>query len=140
MNKTAKWLMVASAAVLVGAGANALYTQYTYQNNGGIATVGVSLTDLEGNLVTSLDWGILDNDTAYVWDPLNVTNISNVPINLTLSTASPSGSIISLSLTWNYTAGTVIAPTESVIIELTQTVTATGDWSYTTVIEAESVE
>jgi len=131
-----KTLVAMVLAALVGVAAGAVF-DFSFDNNGTIETVGVSFTYLNGTEVTSLDWGVVENGSTYDWPDFLVTNTGNTNITLSLYTKNHSPSIIALSLTWNYT-GAVLEPGETVAVTLTQTVTATGSWSYTTVIEAQS--
>lgn len=133
-----KWLLVALlVGVLIGVAGAVAYKELVIPTTGTVSTVNVSATWLDGEPVTSLDWSVTDNNTAYVMDLINVTNISNVPVTLSLETRNLNASIISLTLTWNYTTGTVLAPDEWVLVELEQTVTATGAYSYDTIIKGE---
>jgi len=132
-----KTLVTMLLAALVGVAAGAV-VDYSFDNNGTIEIVGVSFTYLNGTEVTSLNWGAVENGTATLWpEPFLVTNTGNTNVTLLLYTQNHSPSIIALLLTWNYT-GQVLEPGESVAVTLTQTVTATGPWSYTAVIEGKS--
>ena len=138
MNKNLKWLTIILSAIAIGAVGAGFTQSYLYPSNGTvpIRTLGVSVTwAVDGTTVTQLDWGTVENSTEYVMDPIKITNTKDLPTTLTLSTTSLSSSIISLTLTWNYT-GTILLPTQSVIVELTQNVTATGFFTYTTIITA----
>jgi len=99
------------------------------------ANVEISVTWLNGTQVTSLDWGATENSTEYVMEPINVTNLSNVPVNLTLSTSNWIN-ITSLSLTWNYT-GNTLQPDDFEVVELYQNCTFTGAYGYDTIITGE---
>ena len=138
MNKNFKWLTIILAGLLMGTVAATQITPYLYPSNGNvpIKVLGVSITwAVDGTPVTQLDWGTVENSTEYVMDPIKITNTKDLPTTLTLSTTSLSPSIIALILTWNYT-DTVLLPTQSVIVELTQNVTATGFFTYTTIVTA----
>ena len=137
MNQNLKWVLAALALAVIG-GVLGTTVQHSFYNNGGIKAIGVSVTWLNGTAVDTVNWGKLENGSTYILEPLNITNTGEFPVNLTLSTSSPTN-IISLSLTWNYAGGTVVAVGGSVIVEITQTLTASGDWSYTTVITATQV-
>lgn len=130
-----KYLAVALIALLVGFAAAQVAQQYLFPTTGTVTSVTLTVTWLNGTQVTGIPWGATDNNTEYKLDPLNITNTSNVPVTLTLATANPSLSITILSLTWNYT-DTPIAPDESVIVELYQNVSASGSYTYNTVITA----
>lgn len=99
----------------------------TIQNQGQLTTVNITAS------INSLDWGTIDNSTTVNSPTFQVTNIGNKPVTLTLSTSNLSPSIITLDLTWNY-AGATIQPNEQIDIFLTQTLTASGDWNYDTLI------
>lgn len=136
MNKIFKYVALLFAGILIGTVGAQLIKEYFIPTTGDISTVKLSITWLDGSPVTTIDWGTVDNSTEYILDPINITNISNTPVNLTLTAVTPSPSIISLSLTWNYT-DTPIPPLSFVIVELTQNVTATGPFTYDTVITGE---
>jgi len=121
--------------LLIGYTVGNLLRTYLFPTTGEIATISLSITWLNGTAVTAIDWGVTENGTAYIMEPINITNLSNIPVNLTLSMLNPSLSIISLSLTWNY-IGSILQPNGWIIVELEQTVTATGPYSYDTVITA----
>lgn len=130
-----KWALACILALLAGVVAAQSFKQYFYPTNGTISTIGVSVTWLDGSSVTEFNWGSVENGTAYVMDPVNITNIENTNVTLSLNTTDWSATVIDLTLTWNYT-GAILPPTESVIVELEQVITGTGDWTYTTVITA----
>ena len=111
--------------------------QLLIPTKGTISFVNVSATWLNGTSVTEIDWGSTENATAYVMEPINITNVSNVPVTLQLNTTNLSPSILTLTLTWNVTDTTVLQPDEWVLAELEQTVTATGPYTYTTIIRGE---
>jgi outer membrane protein assembly factor BamA len=128
-------------ALLIGVAVAILVSNTTIPTVGTVKAVGVTVTwlDLEHTPVTEIDWGLCDNSTAYTMEPFNITNTENTPCILALSTGNLSASIISLTLTWNYT-DTILLPGESVIVELTQTITATvGPYSYDITITATEV-
>ena len=109
---------------------------YIYLNTGIIVEPKLSVTWLDGTAVTSMDWGFTLNGTEYMYsEPVNVTNIGNVDITLSIGYQNPSLSILSITVSWNYTSAT-LTPNESAILELYQNVTATGPYSYDTVITA----
>jgi len=124
------------AGILIGSVGAQLIKEYVIPTTGTVITVNTTVTWLDGSAVNMIDWGGTDNSTEYAMMPFNVTSTSTTPINLTLSTADHSASIISLSLTWNYT-GSTLNPNDFVIVELTQNVTATGSYSYDTIIIGE---
>jgi hypothetical protein len=112
--------------------ANAAVT-YLFPSIGRISQISLSSKWLDGSDVTIIDWGIIDNDTAYIMDPINITNTGNVPVTLMLSYANPVN-ITTLTLTWNY-SGEIVNPQQWIIVELTQTVIANQlTFSYDTVI------
>lgn len=135
MKKLLGTILLLISVFTVSIVAGQVIRQYVFPTTGEISSVNLSVTWLDGNPVTDIDWGATENSTAYVLEPINITNISNIPVNLMLSTDNLSDSIITLTLTWNYT-GNTLQPSESEIIELYQTVTATGSYSYDTVINA----
>ena len=124
-------------ALLIGVGiAYALTTSLHLPTDGTVIILGLSATWVsDGSNVTSIDWLETENSTEYEMAPMNLTNTSNVPVTLSLSTQDWSPSILALSLTWNYT-GAALGSLDWVIVELYQNVTATGDYGYTTVITA----
>lgn len=133
MNLNRPLIATAIIALLIGVGIAIVAKEYLFPTTGTVTNVQLTFTwTLDDTPVTSIDWGTVDNSTEYVMNPINITNTSNVPVNITLSTANEVG-IISLSLTWNHT-DTTLAIDESVIIELYQNVTATGAYSYDTII------
>jgi len=125
-------LIVLFLAVVVAA---QLWKEYVIPTTGQVdENVELSIKWLNNSAVQQISWGPVPNGTAYqLPDLINVTNIENTPVTLQLSTVNPSPSIISLSLTWNYT-DTVLQRNDWIILQLTQTVTATGPYSYDTVI------
>lgn len=124
--------------LLIGIGLGALIETITIPSTGTISTAKISLKWLDGTNVTEIDWGLTENNTAYTYEPINVTNIGTVPITLSLTTQNLSPSIISLTLTWNYT-GTPLNPKTWILVVLTQTITATGAYTYDTIITATEV-
>lgn len=140
MNKTVKYIALLLAGILLGTVGAQLIKEYLIPTIGTVETVEASITWLnDGSPVTSIDWGPVENSTAYILEPINITNIGTTPFNLTLFATSLSPSIISLVLSWNYT-DTTLYPSNFVIVELTQIVTATGAYSYTTRIVATQTE
>ena len=139
MNKNLKWIAIFLSALTAGAAVANITQTYLYPTDGNITVVGVSVKWLNGTAISQINWGTVDNSTAYVMAPINVTNIENTPVTLSLSTNATSPSIISLTLTWNYT-GTVLQPSNWVIVELTQTITATGPFTYNTIITAKEAQ
>jgi len=107
-----------------------------FPTTGTIPSGSIKATWLDGTEVTSIDWGITENATAYtMMEPIQITNLYNVPIILNLSYANPIN-IISITLTWNYT-DEILDPGMSIFVELNQTVTASETtFSYDTVITA----
>ena len=110
--------------------------QLIFPTTGTIPSGSIKATWLDGKEVTSIDWGITENATAYTMEPIQITNLYNVPIILNLSYATPIN-IISMTLTWNYTDDTPLEPEEKIFVVLTQNVTAEQlSYSYETVITA----
>ena len=137
VSKTTIIAVLLVIGVLLGAVGAATFIRYYYPSTGTIITVSATVKWAVDNTdVTTIDWAETENATAYEYEPFNITNTSNVNINLSLSYTEPSSSIIELDLSWNYT-GQVLAPNQSIILALTQNVTATGDYSYTTEITVE---
>jgi len=110
---------------------------YFYPMNGSVDITSLSVTWADtGEEFSGYEWGIVNNSEATLMEaPLNITNIGNTDATLSLGTQDLSGTITDLVLAWNYT-GATLTPQDWVIVELTQTVTATGPWSYTMVITA----
>lgn len=136
MGTKTKLLLAILLGLLIGSGASAILPLvYKFPTTGDIATIELSVKWLNGTEVTNINWGVVENSTADIMEPLKVTNIGKVAVTLALSTATLSPSILSLTLTWNYT-GAVLQPNNSATVELTQTVTATGPYTYETVITA----
>ena len=136
MKKLATILLVLALIAITLGIVYALATTLHIPTDGTVTLLGLSATWVsDGSNVTAIDWTVTENSTAYVHEPMNLTNTSNVPVTLSLSTTDWSSSIITLSLTWNYT-GAALGSLDWVIVELTQNVTATGAYSYTTVITA----
>ena len=89
-----------------------------------------------GTMVTAIQWGVLPNNTATaLGDLVNVTNTGTVPFTLALGYTSPSLSLISLSLDWNYTGSTVNVH-ESLCVQINATASYTASGSWTTWINA----
>lgn len=129
--------LIMIVAIGIGVVAAHIIQTYLFSTIGTVSTLGVSVRWVsDGTNVTTIDWGVTDNATEYVHEPINITNISNIPVTLSLTTQNHSPTIITLSLTWNYT-GSTIAVDEWIIVELYQNVTATGAYSYDTVITAD---
>ena len=106
-----------------------------FPTTGTIPSGSIEATWLDGEEVTSIDWGITENATAYTMEPIRITNLYNVPIILNLSYANPIN-IISITLTWNYT-DEILDSGMSIFVELNQTVTASETtFSYDTLITA----
>jgi hypothetical protein len=118
-----------------------LIEQYIFSTTGEIATLNLNVAWMNGTEVTKIDWGVTQNNTEYEIEPMNITNLSNVNVTLELSYTNNSTSITALTLTWNYTdyplQNQTLQPNESIIVELYQNCTATGEYSYDTVIEAK---
>ena len=108
-----------------------------FPTTGTILSGSIKATWLNETEVTSIDWGITENATAYtMMEPIQITNLYNVPIILNLSYANPIN-IISITLTWNYTDDTPLEPEENIFVVLTQNVTAKElSYSYGTVSTA----
>ena len=123
--------LILSVASLVAA---SVMVEYYYPTTGTISTLELSVKWLNGADVSAIDWLVTDNSTEYVMEPMNITNIGNTPVYLTISYANPVN-IIELELTWNYT-GNPLSPNAWEILELYQNCTATGAYSYETVISA----
>ena len=82
-----------------------------------------------------MDWGPTLNSTEYVYgEPINITNVGNVPVNLTISYQNPIN-ITAMTVGWNCTVAP-LQPSCWVIVEVYQNVTAIGPYSYDTVITA----
>ena len=107
-----------------------------FPTTGTIISGQIKATWLNGTEVTSIDWGITENATAYtMMKPIQITNLYNVPIILNLSYTNLIN-ITSMTLTWNYT-GDTLGPEENIFVVLTQNVTAEQlSYSYGTVITA----
>jgi len=107
-----------------------------FPTKGTISTIGVTaIWQSNGEPVTIIDWGIIDNNTEYIMDPINITSTSNVPVTLNLSYTNPEN-IITLILTWNY-ADQIINPGTSILVVLHQIMIANQTtFSYNTVITA----
>lgn len=110
---------------------------YLYPTKGEITELELQIEWLNGTTVTEIDWGPTTNATEHVMEPMNITNISNVPVTLNLSYWN-TVNILSLDLTWNYT-GNTLNPNDFEVVEIYQNATATGAYSYNTVITAEEV-
>jgi len=113
---------------------------YFFPTTGSVTTIGVTARWLNCTLVTLIDWGIVDNNTEYVMDPINITSTSNVPVTLSLNYTNPIN-ITSLILTWDYTDRPIVEqkidPGASILVNLHQTVTGNQTtFSYNTVITA----
>ena len=109
-----------------------------FPTTGTIPSGSIKATWLDGKEVTSIDWGITENATAYTMEPIQITNLYNVPIILDLSYQKDEN-IISMTLTWNCT-DVILEPNETTVAELTQNVTAKElSYSYKTVITAIGV-
>lgn len=131
-----KLILAILLCAIIGVVAASVSKQYFYPTNGTIQTVGVSVTWASNStVITNLNWGNVKNNSNYLMDPIKITNTGQTNVTLSLSTAYPSTSIIALTLTWNYT-GAIIQPSQYVVVELTQNITAIGPWSYTTIITA----
>lgn len=131
--KLAAFLII---GVLIGAVVAIAVQQYVFPTTGTVTTVSLTIAWLDGGApVSTIAWGPCENSTEYELEPLNITNTSNVPVTLNLATSDLSTSIITLDLTWNY-SDTKLEPNESIILALTQNVTATGDYTYNTIIDA----
>jgi len=109
--------------------------QLIFPTTGTLVSGSIEATWLNETEITSIDWGITENATAYTMEPIQITNLYNVPIILNLSYANPIN-IISITLTWNYT-DEILDPGMSIFVELNQTVIASETtFSYDTVITA----
>ena len=139
INFKVKLILLALVATIAGAAIAVPLQQYFYSMNGGVQLelIGVTVTWADtGEEFLGYDWGIVNNSKPTLLEaPLNITNIENTPANLTLTTKDLSGTITDIILDWNYT-GVTLQPKHWVIVELNQTITTTGDWSYTMVITA----
>ena len=110
-----------------------------FPTTGTIPSGSIEATWLDGREVTSIDWGITENATAHTMEPIQITNLYNVPIILDLSYQNEKN-IINMTLTWNYTDNTPLGPDENIFVVLTQNVTAEQlSYSYETVITATGV-
>ena len=106
-----------------------------FPTTGTLVSGSIEATWLNETEITSIDWGITENATAYTMEPIQITNLYNVPIILNLSYQNEEN-ILSMTLTWNYT-GTTLGPDENIFVVLTQNVTAEQlSYSYDTVITA----
>lgn len=96
----------------------------------------VSVTWKNGTVITQFNYGYVNNNTATpLPDLVKVTNTGTLPATLSLSTANQVN-ITLLTLTWNYT-GTTLNPSDSILIQLTQNVTASSEtFGYDTKIDA----
>lgn len=129
-------ILACIAALLVGAAIGVVMVEYYYPTTGTISTLELSVKWLDGSDVLAIEWFTTENSTEYVMDPMNITNISNIPVYLTLSYGNTIN-ITDLQLTWNYT-GNPLSPDAWEILELYQNCTATGDYSYDTIISVHS--
>ena len=127
-------LLVALIGLFVGAALATIVRDYLIPSMGVISTASASLEWLDGTPVETLDWGTTENGTTYILEPINITNTGTIPITLELTPTNLSPSIITITLTWNYT-GSPLNPSEWIIVEITQTCTATGPYTYTTDIK-----
>jgi hypothetical protein len=118
-------IIIAAATIAI---AYAIITYMTIiPSTGGIQEVKI-------NTPASIDWGDVENGTLAT-KTIQITNTGNKACTLSLTTANRSGTIITLSLLWDYT-GTPINPQQAVNVQLMQTLTATGDWSYDVIVTA----
>lgn len=121
-------------ALLAGVIVAQIVQEFYYPTTGEIEAVNLSVTWVSDKTpVTDIPWGTLVNGSTNSLEAINITNIGTVPVTLTIGDKDHVG-IISLTLTWNYTG--ILDPQESIIVEITQTLTAKQTWSYTTVITA----
>jgi len=127
-----KLLVIALAGLLIGVVAAAVTRDYIFPTVGKVTAIELSIAWTNGTEITNINWGPCDNATVYEMEPMNITNLSNVAVTLELNTTNWVD-IIALTLTWNYTTQ-VLETNDSIILALTQNVTAAGDYSYNTVI------
>jgi hypothetical protein len=122
-------IVIAIGLLLLVAGivAAAVSRQYAVPTSGDTQSISLGVP-------TSIDWGLVANGTLTTKN-IQVTNNGNIPVTLSLSTVSLSPSIIALTLGWDYT-GAILNPSQTITIQLSQTITATGAWNYSTVITA----
>jgi len=75
--------------------------------------------------VTSINWGLLTPGSLTLYQAY-IKSTSNVPITLSLGTDSwnPAAAGTYITLTWSYSAGTVIQPNASLPVTLTLTVSS----------------
>ena len=134
MRNTLKLALVLIVGLFIGLAVAQIIQQYIFPTTGEIATISLSIKWLNGTDVetTGINWGPTENSTWYVMDPINITNLSNIPVNLTLSWIEKTG-IITMQLDWNF-SGNTLQPNNYEIVELYQNVTATGPYTYDTII------
>jgi len=82
-----------------------------------------------GASIPQFDWGIIENNTETSYPSLiNVTNTGDKTATLALSAVNQVN-ITALTLTWNYTSSP-LQPSDSVLLQLNQTVTASEETFY----------
>jgi hypothetical protein len=138
-------LPILIALFLIGTIVYAAATQFAFNNNGSVVVnlEVTGYTDASSTTVVELvEWGPInvgDSATELIY----INSTSNVPVTLSLLTADwlPVGADTYITVTWDL-EGVVINPAE--ILEATVTLTVEpdaegGDFSFTTVINAEEV-
>lgn len=142
MNKKQN-LMLLGLAVIVFLTVNIVVAPFIFTillpTIGVTSTVKVTVTWSDGSAINQtnpIDWGVVDNNTATnLTSLIKITNVGNRPATLALSAVNLVN-ITWLDLSWNYT-GAVLAPSNSVLVQLTQNVTASAvPFGYDTRIDA----
>lgn len=128
---------------VVGVGAVLNYV-YRIQSAGTIKAVGIQIKDDNGNVITKIDWGIL-NPASITTRNIYAVNNGTAPITLILTTENwnPPQAENYITLSWNY-PGTPITAGQSYPIILTLTVsediTGISNFSFDIVVIAQEVE
>lgn len=102
-----------------------LYYTVTINNSGHILVVGCKVTDENGNLITLIDWRIL-NPGSSATRLILIENNGTTPITMNLTTQNwnPPEASQHIGLSWNYT-NQLINPTEKIPIQLIVSISTT---------------
>lgn len=110
-----------------------LHAKIELETSGVTATIGLELTYLNGTPQTTLNWGVVGNETKHQYSQLK--NVANTAVTVLMTTNNTEPSYLSQS--WNLTDNYPLQQNQQVIVEWTLTATDVhqGDsFSYTTTI------
>ncbi|MGQ9624800.1 MAG: hypothetical protein ACUVT9_05455 [Candidatus Bathycorpusculaceae bacterium] len=121
-------IFVAALIFLVAVISVAAYQAFIPQH------VTIAVTEISWSPL-KIDWGTMHRG-EFKSEMLQVTNVGSTPVTLIITTINiPTG----VTLNHNYTAGMVLVPTETLVLNLTLTIessAAPGDFNFDLTIEA----